>query len=231
MIAASSNDEGDLVSKSDENYANTFQIKLENNQNLQIRKLTEKAITPTRATPESIGYDLYATESLKIPKNDSRLISTGLAMTPPYGSYIRIAARSGLALKKKIQIAAGVIDPDYTGEIKILLSNRNTKSFQVNQGDKIAQAILENAIVAPIKIVQELKLTKRGDKGFRHSNNINSQESQAQSHISQTNATTYKIQKPNQMSNQNNLIILPKIAERPPGCSFIGTTPTTAMVK
>ena len=120
-----------MVSKSNENYANTFQIKSKNHKTLQVHKLTNKAKLPTKATSKSIGYDLYATDTLQIPSNDNKLISTGLAMTPPKNTYIRIAARSGLALKKKLQVDAGVIDPDYTGEIKVLVSNRSFKPFQI----------------------------------------------------------------------------------------------------
>src|SRR5258706_3059683 len=119
-----------------------------------------------------MGYDLYATDTLQIPSNDNQLISTGLAMTLPEDTYIRIAARSGLALKKKIQVDAGVVDPDYTGEIKVLLSNRSSKPFQINTGDKIAQFILEKAVSAPIKMVKNLEQTSRGSKGFGSSNKL-----------------------------------------------------------
>ena len=231
MIADSSPTEGETVSKSDENYANTFQIKTEYNQILQVHKLTKNAKIPTRATPDSIGYDLYATNNLQIPGNDNKLISTGLAMTPPKDTYIRIAARSGLALKNKLQVDAGVIDPDYTGEIKVLLSNRSTKPFQINQGDKIAQIVLEKAALAPIKVVNQLEPSERGNKGFGSSNKIESDESQAQANVCDSNPKTSKYQKKNHEMDQSKLIVLPKIAERPPGCSFIGTTPTTALVK
>jgi dUTP pyrophosphatase len=73
-------------------------------------------------------------------------------MTPPKGCYIRIAPRSGLALKKGIQIGAGVIDPDYTGEIGVVVFNQGKDNFEVRPGDKIAQIILEQAKTPPIKV-------------------------------------------------------------------------------
>jgi len=87
-------------------------------------------------------------------------------MKPPNGTHIRIAPRSGLALKHKIQVDARVIDPDYTGKIKVLLSNRNTKPFQINTGDKIAQIIIEKADSPPIKIIDYLTPTNRGENRF-----------------------------------------------------------------
>ena len=134
-----------MVSKINKVDSNCFQIQIENNETLKIHKLTPEAIIPIKATSESIGYDLYAISNTIIPINDNQLIDTGLAMKPPDGTYIRIAPRSGLAVNQKIQVDAGVIDPDYTGEIKVLLFNKNKQTFQVNAGDKIAQFIIENA--------------------------------------------------------------------------------------
>ena len=210
MTADSNTTEGETVSKSNENIANTFQINFKNQKILQVQKLTKDAKLPTKATQGSIGYDLYATNTLQVPGNDNQLIETGLAMTPPKGTYIRIAPRSGLALKKKIQIDAGVIDPDYTGEIKVLLSNRSTKPFQVEQGDKIAQIILEKVENAKIKPVKYLNSTNQGIKGFGSSNKLETNKSQAQMNICDSNHKTSKTQKINYQTNKDRLIVLPK---------------------
>jgi deoxyuridine 5'-triphosphate nucleotidohydrolase len=213
------------------NKAKTFYIGTQNNQPLKILKLMENAKTPTKATQESIGYDIYAVKDTQIPQNGNQLVETGLAMTPPKGSYIRIAPRSGLALRNKIQIDAGVIYPDYTGEIKVLLSNRSTKPFQVSKGDKIAQVILEKAESAPIQVVDSLKSTNRGDKGFGSSGNGEITQGQAHTNKSDITQETGICYNNKQVSTSNKLIIMPKIMERPPGCSFIGTSPTSANVR
>ena len=189
-------------------------------------KLSKEAIIPIKVTPESVGYDIYAINDTQVPSNDNKLINTRLAMRPPKGTYIRIAPQSGLAVKHKIQVDAGVVDPDYTGELKVLLSNQDTKPFQIKTGDKIAQVILENAETPPIKSVSYLKPTERGTKGFGSSSSV-----EAQTNIVDTNEEV-KTSLKNQtlVQQRHNLIVLPKIMERPLGCSFIGTTPTTALV-
>ena len=124
----------------------SFQVSTKTLENkLKIKILSPKAIVPIRATSGSIGYDLYATNNLTVPKQLNALIPTRLAMTPPKDCYIRIAPRSGLALKKYIQVGAGVVDPDYTGEIKVILFNQGKNDFEVKQGDKVAQIVLEQA--------------------------------------------------------------------------------------
>src|SRR4029077_17483301 len=87
----------------------------------------------------------------------------------PTGSYGRIAPRSGLASKLSIDVGAGGIDPDYRGEIKVLLINNGTRPFTVNRHDRIAQLIVEGAQQEEIVIVDELDETERGDQGFGHS--------------------------------------------------------------
>ena len=58
-------------------------------------------------------YDLFSAESCVVPARKRLLIRTDLAVAIPTGFYGRVASRSGLALKKGIDVGAGVIDPDY----------------------------------------------------------------------------------------------------------------------
>ena len=62
-------------------------------------------------------------------------------------------------MEHKIHVGAGVIDPDYTGEIKVLLINDGKHYYQVNQGDPVAQLILEKASIPILKQVKELPTT------------------------------------------------------------------------
>lgn len=138
---------------------------------LLIKKLSPGAIVPTRASPGSVGYDLYSTETMSIKAHERGIVSTGIAATIPMGVYGRIAPRSGLAVKHGIQTGAGVIDPDYTGELKVILFNHGTEKFDIKQGDRIAQLILEKCETPLIEEVQEIKDTQRGTRGFGSSGN------------------------------------------------------------
>ena len=83
-------------------------------------------------------------------------------------SYIdgRVAPRSGLASKHFIDTGAGVIDADYRGNIKVLLFNHSDTDFTVNEGDRIAQLIIEKIASIPITKTDTLDETDRGDSGF-----------------------------------------------------------------
>ena len=85
----------------------------------------------------------------------------GLAIAIPPDYYGRIAPRSGLALKKFIDVGAGVIDSDYRGEIGVVLFNFGNDDFVVNMGDKIAQLIFERIKTPELKETNELRETGR----------------------------------------------------------------------
>ena len=133
---------------------------------LQIKRLTLDATLPTRASPGSVGYDLYSLNDLVIQPNSRDIVNTGICATIPTGCYGRIAPRSGLAVKYGIHVGAGVIDTDYTGELKVCLFNLGSVPFEIKQGERIAQLILEKCLTPLIQEVDELKKTMRANRGF-----------------------------------------------------------------
>ena len=120
---------------------------------------------PTRGSDEAAGLDLYASQTLTIPPQKRMLVSTCIKIKLPSGTYGRIAPRSGLSLKG-IDVAAGVIDRDYTGEIKVMLANNGTNDFTVNSDDRIAQLIVERIAIVDVEKVEKLDTTHRGAQGF-----------------------------------------------------------------
>ena len=138
------------------------------NSTLRICKLHNEAIVPTKAMEQSVGYDLYANipQPINIKPGDIITIPTGIAMAPPQGTYIRIAPRSGLTCNKHLTTMAGVVDPDYRGDIKIIIHNFGHEMQTIDPHSKIAQAILEKVDYPIVQLVDSLDETTRGNKGF-----------------------------------------------------------------
>lgn len=128
--------------------------------------LSVHARIPARATPGSAGYDLRSVEDCTIEPGSRKLISTGVAFKIPSCTYGRIASRSGLSLLHSIDVCAGVIDSDYTGEIKVLLANNGQQPYKVFCYEKIAQIIFEKIESANIRVVPRLEATERACNGF-----------------------------------------------------------------
>ena len=83
-------------------------------------KMSSNAVTPTRATEKSVGLDFYSPANYIIPPYSQLLIPTQIKLRIPLGHYGRLASKSGLAILHHLHVGAGVIDPDYMGEIKSL---------------------------------------------------------------------------------------------------------------
>lgn len=150
---------------------------IENNeQQLQIKKLTNTATTPTSAHNDDIGYDLYADKTYNIMPGMSAKISTGIALAQPKDYWIKFFDRSSRAFPDKedysscsLVVLGGVID-NYRGEIFVILHNlsqgNETDTIRINPGDKIAQMVLLPFNKLPVVVVKELPSSQRGDKGF-----------------------------------------------------------------
>ena len=133
---------------------------------LQVKKLSEFALIPSRGSQRAAGYDLHSAEVLVIPARGQGIVSTDIAIVVPFGTYGRIAPRSGLAAKFSIDVGAGVVDEDYRGNVRILLFNHSNIDFNVKRGDRIAQLILEKIATPDVAEVRELDDSKRGESGF-----------------------------------------------------------------
>jgi dUTP pyrophosphatase len=125
---------------------------------------------PAYETAHAAGMDLRAnlTETLTIAPLQRVLVPTGLFMALPIGYEAQIRPRSGLAFKHGITVlnSPGTIDADYRGEIKVLLINFGTESFDIKEGERIAQMVIAKHEVAQWEIVESLDETNRGAGGY-----------------------------------------------------------------
>lgn len=135
---------------------------------LQIFLRSDRATLPTKGSKFAAGYDIYAAEDAIIPGHGQGVVATDISVIVPFGTYGRIAPRSGLALKHGISTGAGVVDADYRGEVRIILFNHKDVDFEIKKGDRIAQMVLEKIVNAEIRSISEADLlkTERGEGGF-----------------------------------------------------------------
>ncbi|KAG9317638.1 dUTPase-like protein [Chiua virens] len=113
---------------------------------LLVKRLSEKAKLPTRGSLLAAGAEKKT--------------------IPARGTYGRVAPRSGLASKFMIDTGAGVIDADYRGTVFVLLFNLSDQNFEVQEGDRIAQLVLEKICTPDVLEVENLDETLRGVNGF-----------------------------------------------------------------
>ena len=133
---------------------------------LKVQKLSNNGALLKRSIKRAVGYNLRASQNCTILAGGKGLVQTGLAISFPTGLYAKIAPRSGLALKRFIDVGEGGVDGDYCGEVGVVLFNHGDQDFEVKMGDRIAQLILEKIDTPPMEEVQGLEDTVRGIGGF-----------------------------------------------------------------
>ena len=139
---------------------------------IKVKKISNEAILPRRASDGAAGYDLYTPRDFLVHVGRN-LIQLDLAFDIPKGYHIKIVPRSGFDLKGfegangnrfNADVKSGTVDDDYTGNVGVIV--KSDCEFLVAGGTRIAQAILYQTTPMEFKEVDELKTTERGAGGF-----------------------------------------------------------------
>ena len=102
---------------------------------LKVTKLDPAARIPVKQAYKShnqLGIDFFALETVKIMPKENAIIRTGVAVQldqPGFGIVLK--DKSGIAVKRGLRCAAGVIDNDYTGEILAILYNTSDQPQKI----------------------------------------------------------------------------------------------------
>lgn len=141
---------------------------------VNIKKLHKDAIIPKYQTAGAACFDLHALNdhsdkySLPVEFVETLTVRTGLTFEIPEGYVMLVYSRSGHGFKNDVSLAnsVGVIDSDYRGEVMVKLTNSGYSLFEVDHGDRIAQAMIIPVNQVSFEEVEELGSTERGTSGF-----------------------------------------------------------------
>lgn len=139
---------------------------------LKVKKLRENAMVPEKKTDGAVGIDLYVIEDMWIAPTttteEAYLVQSGLAMAIPEGYHGKVFLRSSTGKKTKLRLAngTGIIDSDYRGEIMFLVENVGAFAYNVYEGDRLFQILIEKNEEFDIEVVENLDETKRGTGGM-----------------------------------------------------------------
>jgi len=141
---------------------------LNKNIDINIVFLNKNAQLPSKQHNIDIGYDLHSCNQYDLIPNQVTFVETGISIELPVGCAGFILPRSGLASKHSVTSinSPGLIDPGYTGEIKIPLINHSDELYTLKQGERFAQLVLIDVNNANFKVVEKLNDSIRSDKGF-----------------------------------------------------------------
>ena len=142
---------------------------------LNVKALSPKIGTeipaPFYASAGAAAMELHACvdQAVTIPAGGRAVIPTGIAIALPSAGYVALVfARSGLAVKHGLALSngVGVIDSDYTGEIRVGLVNLSDEAYTIQPGERIAQLVIMPVCLPHMELTDSLKETERGGGGF-----------------------------------------------------------------
>jgi dUTP pyrophosphatase len=137
---------------------------------LQVTLLRPDARRPRRSRPGDAGLDLCCVDPFALAPGERRMVPTGVAIALPPGLAGLVLPRSGLAAHHGIAMvnSPGLVDPNYRGELRVILVNLGSESFEARAGDRIAQLLLVPFLAAGVRVVDELPASgdDRGAGGF-----------------------------------------------------------------
>lgn len=139
---------------------------------IRVKRLTASAQAPRYAHAGEFGdlaADLYAAADAVLARageaGSTAAVSTGIALEFPATHGALVEDRSGLAARG-VTTLAGVIDPGYRGEIKVVMTNLGPEPVTIRAGERIAQLRIVERVEASFEVVEELGATARGEGGF-----------------------------------------------------------------
>jgi dUTP pyrophosphatase len=137
---------------------------------VKIQRLDPDLPLPQQAHDGDAGYDLYAREAVELAAGGGRaMVPTGIAIAVPPGHAGLVLPRSGLAFRHGVTClnTPGLIDPQYRGELKVLLVNTDPNdAYLVQRGDRIAQLVIQRVEHVTWHEVAALDDTTRSTFGF-----------------------------------------------------------------
>jgi dUTP pyrophosphatase len=121
-----------------------------------------------RTRPGDAAFDLSCLEAFSLLPGERSMVRTGVAIALPDGYAGLVLPRSGLAYRHGVTCAnsPGLVDPNYRGELMVILVNLGLEPFVAEAGDRIAQLLLVPYALPELTVVESLSDTERGASGF-----------------------------------------------------------------
>lgn len=100
---------------------------------------------PVKSKELDCGLDLFLPNEIELKPFETYVLDTGLFVDIPEGYAGILAPRSSIA-KKGIIIHSAIIDPGYTGEIHIILTNCSTNTYKFEKDNRLCSLVCYNIL-------------------------------------------------------------------------------------
>ena len=139
---------------------------------MKMKIISKSGRVPRYETEGAAGFDIsaYLDEPLTLKPGDRMLVPTGLYFEVPQGYEAQVRARSGLAIRHGLGLVNGIgtSDSDYRGEVRVPMINWGNEPYTINDGERIAQVVINRFERVDLELSDKLSDTERGEGGFGH---------------------------------------------------------------
>lgn len=143
---------------------------------LKYTLLNGNTFRPYRATPRSVGFDLYLPRDCVSRANSTQTIDLDIVVAIPELHYGDLCDKSSVA-QRGLHVLAGVVDSDYRGPVKVVLRNLTDADVSLHRGQPLCQLLVKPYCPADIEEVESLDptTTERGEGGFGSTHDENNE--------------------------------------------------------
>ena len=132
---------------------------------MKIKRFNKEVQMPKKAHLPDVGLDISMPTEVTVQPLRTMTIPLGLGVAIPEGFAGMLVPRSSIA-EKGLIIQTSIIDPDYTGEIHLIVTNCSHESYKIEKGQRLCSLVMVSVLNAYIEETDELQSTTRGDKGL-----------------------------------------------------------------
>lgn len=132
---------------------------------MKIKFFKDNVKMPSKSHLPDVGIDLYMPEGFTLHPLETKTIGLGLGVAIPEGYAGMLVPRSSIA-DKGLLIQTAVIDPDYTGEIHLIITNCSNNTIEIKKDQRVCSLVIYQVLAARIEIVDDLGASDRGVQGL-----------------------------------------------------------------
>lgn len=132
---------------------------------MKIRRLHKETPLPKKSHLPDSGLDIFMPCSFEIEPLETKTVGLDICVAIPEGFAGMLVPRSSIADKGLI-IQTAIIDPDYTGEIHLIVTNCSKISQFVEKGQRVCSLVVYSILNCRLEEVEEMPQTERGCHGL-----------------------------------------------------------------
>lgn len=128
-------------------------------------KLFNNIQLPKKSHLPDSGLDCFMPESFSLKPLETKTVGLGFGIQVPEGFAGMLVPRSSIA-EKGLIVQTSIIDPDYTGEIHLIITNCSNEMIKIEQNQRVCSLVIYNVLNVRLDTVFEFEKTDRGNKGL-----------------------------------------------------------------